>query len=248
KRIIGGSPAPAGKYTFAVRLTITEGTEQFLCGGSLIADNLVVTAAHCLVDSNTNTVVSARSVVVSYGSYDNSAQKYVIATNLTVNPNYDARAITNDIALIQIPKLTLSSSVSTIPIYTGSLPSNTTLTTMGWGKTNSSNDNSLSKTLLAVDVKIGDKSSCRVVDPTYQSADGPQVCTVNALTPGKDSCQGDSGSPTIISQNGVPYLAALTSVGTDPANPGAEDCAMPKGVALYTHVNYFMSFITSTTG
>ncbi|KAJ1930845.1 hypothetical protein FBU59_006913 [Linderina macrospora] len=101
---------------------------------------------------------------------------------------------------------------------------------------------------MAVDVKVGSPKTCSLASPMYTSANGPEICTVNALTPGKDSCQGDSGSPSVIEQNGKLYYVALTSVGTDLANSGSSDCALSDGLAFYTHVNYFMSFITSVTG
>ncbi|KAJ2641483.1 hypothetical protein GGF44_002098, partial [Coemansia sp. RSA 1694] len=122
-----------------------------------------------------------------------------------------------------------------------------TLTTMGWGKISNTSP-TLPLTLMSVDIKIGTAKDCRVANPSYRTPNGPEVCSANSLTPGKDSCQGDSGSPSVVTSNGVVYLAALTSSGTDPKNPGSADCATSDGLAFYTHVNYFMSFITSTTG
>ncbi|KAJ1954476.1 hypothetical protein EC988_002409 [Linderina pennispora] len=247
ERIIGGTKAPAGKYTFAVRLTIIRGTETFLCGGTLIAADTVVTAAHCMVDEDTNTIAKPEQVYVAYGADATTLQKQVSPANITVHPKYNPKLVTNDIAIIQIRPVTLSSTVTTIPVYTGDIPVDMTMTTMGWGKT-SNNATSLAKTLMAVDVKVGQPRTCAQANPTYRSASGPEVCTVNALTPGKDSCQGDSGSPSVIEKDGQLYFVALTSVGTDLANSGSSDCALSDGLAFYTHVNYFMPFITSVTG
>ncbi|KAJ1738421.1 hypothetical protein LPJ68_005558, partial [Coemansia sp. RSA 1086] len=247
ERIIGGTSAQEHEYPFAVRLTISAGNEDLLCGGTLIQNDMVVTAAHCMVDTNYNNVYEPNQVAICYGSSSIAKQSCSTARNITVHPSYNPVTLTNDIALVQLSALTLTSSLNTIPIYSGKLPEGTKLTTMGWGKTQS-NSSSLPSTLMSVEIEVGSAGDCKQALPSYRSSDGPEVCSVNALTPGKDSCQGDSGSPSIINVDGKPYLAALTSSGVDLANPGAADCATKDGLAFYTHAYYFMDFITKVTG
>ncbi|KAJ2014327.1 hypothetical protein GGI06_003584 [Coemansia sp. S85] len=248
KRIIAGTVVASGKYPFAVRLNIQRGLDEYLCGGALLLDNYVVTAAHCLVDSDTNAIAEPHTVSVCYGSNNVLEQTCTPALNVTVHRRYNPETISNDIAMLQISPVALKTgSVETVPIFTGQLAEKQTLTTMGWGKT-SNNSTDLPTALMSVEIMIGTTKECRVANSDYSSPNGPEVCSANALTPGKDSCQGDSGSPTIVSSNGAVYLAAVTSSGTDPNNPGSADCATSDGLAFYTHVNYFMSFITLTTG
>ncbi|KAJ2779036.1 hypothetical protein H4R18_004242 [Coemansia javaensis] len=250
-RIVGGSTVPEGKYPFAVRLEIASGGDDYLCGGTLIASDLVVTAAHCVVEPEVSSLFAPEEINVCYGSSSVAAQKCTPAVNVTVHPQYNPTVYSNDIALIRIAPLASNNNsnggVGAAAIYTGKLPENTTLITMGWGKT-SSNSSALPTTLMSTEIKIGSRSACRQAQPGYQSSDGPDVCTVNALTPGRDSCQGDSGSPTVVAQGASVLLAALTSSGVDLSNPGAADCAMPNGLAFYTHVYYYMDFITATSG
>ncbi|KAJ2744918.1 hypothetical protein GGI20_002568 [Coemansia sp. BCRC 34301] len=248
KRIIAGSAVAPGKYPFAVRLNIQRGDEEYLCGGSLLLNNYVVTAAHCLVDTDTNAIATPDTVSVCYGSNEILDQTCTRALNITVNRQYDPSTISNDIAMIEISPVALKKgSVETVSVYTGQLAEKQTMTTMGWGKTSNSSP-TLPLTLMSVDIAIGTAKDCRVANPGYRSPNGPEVCSANALTPGKDSCQGDSGSPSVVTVDGVVYLAALTSSGTDPKNPGSADCATEDGLAFYTRVSYFMSFLTATTG
>ncbi|KAJ1835334.1 hypothetical protein LPJ63_001222 [Coemansia sp. RSA 2711] len=245
ERIIGGARVPDGTYPFAVRLTITTASDNLLCGGALVDRGLVVTAAHCMVDTTNNAVFAPSEVSVCYGASSITKQSCTTARNVTVHPDYDPLTLSNDIAAIQISPLTLSANVATVPVYAGKLPAGTNLTTMGWGKTESDSSSSLPASLMSVGIEIGDANTCQQAQPSYKSADGPEVCSVNALTPGKDSCQGDSGSPTVVDDNGVVYLAALTSSGVDLADPGAVDCATKDGLAFYTHVYHFIDFVAA---
>ncbi|KAJ2402806.1 hypothetical protein GGI23_000442 [Coemansia sp. RSA 2559] len=248
KRIVGGTAVSNNEYPFAVHLVTTYGTEQFLCGGAIIDNSYIVTAAHCLMNENTNAVAEAGQVSVCYGSSNLNNQKCTTAREVTIHPEFNLQKLVNDIAIIQISSLSFSSSVASIPIYTGKLPENTELVTMGWGMTNSSDQNSLPNALLSTDIKIGSPEVCSQAESSYSSADGPDVCTSNNLTPGQDSCQGDSGSPTVISSGGKNYLVAVTSSGVNVDNPGSSECAAKDGLAFYTHVYYFVAFISKTTG
>ncbi|KAJ1887797.1 hypothetical protein LPJ81_006455, partial [Coemansia sp. IMI 209127] len=248
KRIIGGTAVSNNEYPFAVHLATTYGTEQFLCGGAIIDNSYIVTAAHCMMNEDTNAVAEAGQVSVCYGSNNLNDQKCTTAREVTLHPDFSLQTLVNDIAIIQISPLSFGSSVSSIPIYTGKLPENTELVTMGWGMTNSSDQNSLSNVLLSTDIEVGSPEVCSQAESSYSSADGPDVCTSNNLTPGQDSCQGDSGSPTIISSGGKNYLAAVTSSGVNMDNPGSSECAAKDGLAFYTHVYYFVDFISNTTG
>ncbi|KAJ2753225.1 hypothetical protein IWQ56_006635 [Coemansia nantahalensis] len=247
ERIVGGSPVDATTYPFAVRLSIMDGPMDYRCGGTLIADDLVVTAAHCIVEPQMATPFLLEKVNVCYGDSNVSGQTCTVALNTTVHPRYNPLVLTNDIALIRIAPVEITSTTAPAAVYTGKLPENTTLTTMGWGKTDSSSE-ALPSTLMSTDIVVGSPDTCREAQPLYRSADGPDVCTVNALTPGRDSCQGDSGSPTVIAVDGGAQLVALTSAGIDLSNTSATDCAMPNGLAIYTHIYYYIDFIASTSG
>ncbi|KAJ1892821.1 hypothetical protein LPJ66_006116 [Kickxella alabastrina] len=246
KRIVGGTAITTTKYNFAVRLNIKSGTSDYLCGGTLLADDLVVTAGHCMHNADTNTVYSSTSVAVCYGSPNVSEMSCTTARNIFLHPSYNPLTYANDIALIQISQL--KSGFDILPVYTGKVPESTVLTTMGWGKTVDTSTK-LPPTLMAVDIMVGGAATCKKAESSFVNSDGPEICSVNSLTPGKDSCQGDSGSPAIITaDDGKTYLVGLTSAGVDLKDPTAATCATANGIAFYTHINYFMSFITAKSG
>jgi secreted trypsin-like serine protease len=60
--IVGGQPAPEGKYPWQVRLYESMDDRIGFCGGSIIAPQWILTAAHCLVDTD--------KIVVGFGNVD----------------------------------------------------------------------------------------------------------------------------------------------------------------------------------
>ncbi len=60
--IVGGQPAADGNYPWQVRLYSSDSNQIGFCGGSIINDRWILTAAHCLLDTN--------AVVVGFGSTD----------------------------------------------------------------------------------------------------------------------------------------------------------------------------------
>lgn len=46
-RIVGGSLASAGQFPYQVGLSLSDGKSSWWCGGSIIAANWIITAAHC---------------------------------------------------------------------------------------------------------------------------------------------------------------------------------------------------------
>jgi secreted trypsin-like serine protease len=119
--IVDGTPAPEGKYPYQVRIYKSLEDDKGGCGGSLIADQWVLTAAHCMYrpvrdpstgnwSDDTKRLLDVDEVVVGYGSSDRTKTTKIEAARFFVHPAYlacdgnircsdDAKA---DIALIQL--------------------------------------------------------------------------------------------------------------------------------------------------
>ncbi|KAI8323441.1 trypsin-like serine protease, partial [Martensiomyces pterosporus] len=247
-RIIGGTASAEGEYPYIVSLLIIFPDSKGLCGGTIIGDRVVVTAAHCVYDFDMLTPIDAENVYVGMGSNSRRRQTRVRAQAVHIHPQFDPNDIMNDIALIIIAPVSLGrSNIDGIQIYGGSIPEGTRLTALGWGQTGTNpHVNSVSDVLKRADIVVGSQADCRQFVPSFVSSDGPQICTENKLLPGDDTCQGDSGTGVVITVRGRRYLAGMTSYGA--SLQGDPTCALNDGFSIYTHVNYYMGFITAATG
>ena len=95
--IVGGSPAADGAWPWQVRLLDSMDPQSGFCGGSLISNQWVLTAAHCVVmDGKT-----VDSVVVGYGSTMQSHLKLVPSAKIIVHPDY-MKENHADLALVKL--------------------------------------------------------------------------------------------------------------------------------------------------
>lgn len=184
--IVGGINAPKGRYRYIVNLVNNRWGNY--CGGSLIAPNVVLSAAHC---------AGATSVTIGrYNTGDNgdSPSEYETRTVAAevIHPGYNKRSMENDIMLI---RLSQPSTKPTIAIdYTGAsgLTSGKPLTVMGWGALQS--EGRFPDILQHVTLKYMTNAECNRI--LWGDITQDMMCAADT---GKDSCQGDSGGPLIIS-------------------------------------------------
>src|SRR5262249_46672856 len=106
--IVGGTPAPDGKYPWQVRLYNSMGDSKGFCGGTLIADQWVLTAGHCAVVNHElpANLVPVDKIIVGYGSTDRTKTSKIKSEKIIVHPDYIAHGASSatDIALIKLSK------------------------------------------------------------------------------------------------------------------------------------------------
>lgn len=211
ERIIGGYEAPEGRHSYAVSLR--NGGNTF-CAGSLIAKDVVLTAAHC----------GGRSFDVVAGRHDYNAwwDGEVIGINKQLShPSYRASLTDNDFMLVFLRKPVTDSNAKVVKINNKSTLPNagSRLTVMGWGDTDgrdnvSKPSNVLMKTELNAITNNACEASRGTVGGRYESYSGSitdnMLC---AKADRRDSCQGDSGGPLVVEAGGGDVQVGVVSWG-----------------------------------
>lgn len=221
-RIVGGNIIGISKTPYQVSLQLTD---QHFCGGSLISDEWVATAAHCFFSMYYGAVIKVRVG----SSYVNQGGQLIDAKYIIKHEQFDEATLNYDIALVKLyNKVKLSDSVQIIPLATKPDAQGVRAYVSGWGFT-SENNGTIPNVLHGVEVAMITKESCRRQYLGEHQLDS-NVC---AFSLGKDSCQGDSGGPMV--SNGK--LTGIVSWG--------EGCGASKP-GVYTDVSIFRDWIKKT--
>jgi secreted trypsin-like serine protease len=196
-RIVGGQVAKAGTFPWLARvIDFRDDGLVGTCTGTVVSTNLILTAAHCVVDEETGEIAEPSQFSVVTGDVDWRSAERTVSTvsHVLVYPNYEPEGLKHwgDAALLQLtapitaPPLKLASSAFWV--------AGTGAVIVGWGRTSYSQE-TLPDDLNWAEVVVQGKSYCESNAPNFHPLG--QVCTIDAPDLTSGICNGDSGGPLL---------------------------------------------------
>ncbi|XP_071985757.1 trypsin-like [Engystomops pustulosus] len=218
EKIVGGYTCPKSSVPWQVSLN----AGYHFCGGSLINNLWVVSAAHCYKTS-IQVRLGEHNIAVSEGT-----EQFINSAKIIRHTWYEPKTLDNDIMLIKLASpATLNAHVGTVALPTNCAPAGTQCLISGWGNTLSIGTN-YPDLLQCLEAPILTFTQC---DNSYPDDITENMICVGYLEGGKDSCQGDSGGPVVC--NG--QLQGIVSWGYG--------CALKYSPGVYTKVCNYVSWI-----
>uniref|UniRef100_A0A182YNJ6 Uncharacterized protein n=1 Tax=Anopheles stephensi TaxID=30069 RepID=A0A182YNJ6_ANOST len=221
-RVVGGEVAKNGSAPYQVSLQLNGWGHN--CGGSLLNDRWVLTAAHCLVGYDpSNMEILAGTNSLKEGGELLKADKFFLH-------NYTAPEFNNDIALMRLEKpVHFSELVQSIEYSAEVVPVNVTVRLTGWGRIDANGP--VPMLLQSLNVVTLSNDDCKAKSLYPEHVDVGHLCTMSKT--GEGACNGDSGGPLV-------YEGKLVGV----VNFGVP-CALgyPDGFA---RVSYYHDWIRTT--
>jgi len=236
-----------GEYPWQVAILKKDPKESvYVCGGTLIDHQHILTAAHC-VKTYTNYDLRVR-----LGEWDVNHDveffPYIErdVTNVIVHPEYYAGTLDNDLAILRLnvpvdfsnaPHISPACLPDKFSDYTG-----TRCWTTGWGKDAFGDFGKYQNILKEVDVPIINQQQCQQqlrqtrlgysykLNPGFICAGGEE---------GKDACKGDGGGPMVCERNGSWQLVGVVSWGIG--------CGQVNVPGVYVRVSHYLDWIHQAT-
>lgn len=210
--------APIERFPYLVYVSHGEKT----CGGSIISENHILTAAHCVCEYPRLCYVHSGSANKNYNG------TWTEVNRIICHEKYDRTGVNgNDVAILVLGKkfsLKFDKKTQTIPMVEREPKKSSWGYVSGWGDLD--NSGTEPKEMRIAAVKISTKKKCKDEFAEYKAPG--TFCA--GTRDGRDACFGDSGGPLVVGG----YLVGIVS-------RGPEECGITD--SLYTSVLYYRDWI-----
>ncbi|XP_063821183.1 transmembrane protease serine 9-like [Ostrinia nubilalis] len=233
ERIVGGHNAELNEWPWIVALF--NGGRQF-CGGSLMDDRHVLSAAHCVAHMTSWDVARLTARLGDHNIHSNAETQHIERKIKRVvrHRGFDMRTLYNDIAILTLDQpVKFTKAVRPVCLPSGGRAyAGLMATVIGWGSLRESGPQPA--TLQEVTIPIWSNAECRL---KYGAA-APGGIVEHMLCAGKanmDSCSGDSGGPLMVNEGGRWTQVGVVSWGIG--------CGKGQYPGVYTRVTAFLPWI-----
>ncbi len=236
-KIIGGTDASISDFPWQVYYE----SGNFMCGGSIIAGNWIVTAAHC-TENEDGSPIPVSEMFIKAGATNpynvHEGERYQVS-QVILHEDYNSRTLANDIALLKLKDPVVVPNARPIKLVTaddareGATDPGVISWVTGWGLTDISPEvlpYTLQKVQLPIVSRLQASTVWRSIPDNFIMAGYRDAA--------RDACNGDSGGPMVVPVSGEYRLAGITSW-------GSEDCDT---YSAYTEISAFEEWIRTKTG
>ncbi|CAH4023583.1 unnamed protein product [Pieris brassicae] len=234
QRIVGGSVTTIGKYPYAVAMLYSRsgsGTYTQSCGGTIINNRSVLSAAHCFYGD------TIRQWRMRVGSTNSNSGGVVHNTNaIIMHQQYNHRTTDNDVAIVRSNSaFNFNANVARGSIASSNyyLPDNAPVWAIGWGRTawNGPSSNQLREVQMYT---VNLQTCINRYREINNLVNANMLCVGILDVGGRDQCGGDSGGP-LLHNNAVVGICSW----------GHRECAHPRYPGVNARVSRYTSWIQS---
>ncbi|KAG7201534.1 hypothetical protein KM043_004285 [Ampulex compressa] len=218
EKLVGGADTFIENYPHAVSIRVRG---NHFCGGSIISDIHVLTAAHCVQPFDNNPQMKSEiTVVTGTSSLRYGGEKHKVVA-MRYDPRYQGNpqlVMRHDVAILTLSKpIVFNERQRPARLPTSDIPENTHVVIAAWGSTSFPNGQ-VSENLQHITLNTLPQEQCATylrgaITPT-------EFCTF--LAPGSGTCQGDSGSGVMLQDcivglvsHGIPCAHGIPDVQTN---------------------------------
>jgi hypothetical protein len=211
--VIGGSPASISTFPFMARITARDSNYEYTCTGTVVAPNMILTAAHCLLNEPETAFLDPATFRVLTGTGSLTVPGIVSsAERLVVDPGYQSVgsfAGWHDAGLIQLSAPVSAPAVSLAPAQIWE--AGTSAYAVGWGRTGSGE---LPREMQGGETVVQSPGYCQAeIGSGFHPA--AQLCSVDYPSYSTATCNGDSGGPLLMMSGGRLVQIGITSMGPE---------------------------------
>ncbi|XP_017101394.2 chymotrypsin BI [Drosophila bipectinata] len=241
-RIFGGNVGNPHCFPYQVGMLLQRPKGLYWCGGSLISEQYVLTAAHC-VDMAKRALVFLGANEIKNAKEKGQVRLMVPSSNFQIYPTWNPKRLKDDIALVRLPHaVSFNERIHPIQLpkrhYEYRSFKNKLAIASGWGRY-ATGVHAISNVLRYVQLQIIDGRTCKSNFPL--SYRGTNICTSGRNS--RSTCNGDSGGPLVLQRRHSKkrVLVGITSFGSiygcDRGYPAA-----------FTKVASYLDWISDETG
>ncbi|XP_047724026.1 chymotrypsin-like elastase family member 1 [Prionailurus viverrinus] len=236
-RVVGGTEARKNSWPSQISLQYLSGGKWYhTCGGTLIRQNWVMTAAHCVDRKMTFRVVAGEHNL----SQNDGTEQRVSVQKIVVHPYWNSNNVAAgyDIALLRLAqRVTLNNYVQlgVLPAAGTILANNNPCYITGWGMTKTNGQ--LAQALQQAYLPSVDYATCSSSSYWGSTVKSTMVCAGGDGI--RSGCQGDSGGPLHCLVNGKYAVHGVTSF------VSSLGCNVPRKPTVFTRVSAYISWINN---